>query len=126
MLMHAIAYGGCTDTVRESALKADSGEENALPHMGLKPASVLRLSFQSDALLTGLPIPFVLLPFLSDALLTGLPVPFVLVPFQSDALLTGLPIPFVLVPFLSDALLTGLVLFIKEKEKRMTQITIGV
>ena len=25
MLMHAIANGGCTDTVRESALKADSG-----------------------------------------------------------------------------------------------------
>ena len=25
MLMPAIAHGGCTDTVRESALKADSG-----------------------------------------------------------------------------------------------------
>ena len=25
MVMHAIAHGGCTDTVRESALKADSG-----------------------------------------------------------------------------------------------------
>ena len=27
MLMHAIAHGGCTDTVRESALKADSGRK---------------------------------------------------------------------------------------------------
>ena len=27
MLMHATAYGGCTDTVRESALKVDSGRK---------------------------------------------------------------------------------------------------
>ena len=27
MLMHAIAHGGCTDTVRESALKVDSGRK---------------------------------------------------------------------------------------------------
>ena len=27
MLMHAIANGGCTDTVRESALKVDSGRK---------------------------------------------------------------------------------------------------
>ena len=27
MLMHAIAHEGCTDTVRESALKADSGKK---------------------------------------------------------------------------------------------------
>ena len=27
MLMHAIAYGGCTDTERESALKADTGKK---------------------------------------------------------------------------------------------------
>ena len=27
MLMHAIAHGGCTDTVRESALKIDSGRK---------------------------------------------------------------------------------------------------
>ena len=27
MLMHAIAHGGCMDTVRESALEADSGRE---------------------------------------------------------------------------------------------------
>ena len=29
MLMHVIAYGGCTDTVRESALKADSGRKTS-------------------------------------------------------------------------------------------------
>ena len=28
MLMHAIAHGGCTDTVRESALKVDSGRRS--------------------------------------------------------------------------------------------------
>ena len=27
MLLHAIAHGGCTDTVRESALEADSGRK---------------------------------------------------------------------------------------------------
>ena len=27
MLMHAIAHGGCTDTVRQSALKGDSGRK---------------------------------------------------------------------------------------------------
>ena len=45
MLMHVIAHGGCTDTVRESALEVDSGgEKNPLPHLGLEPASVLRLA----------------------------------------------------------------------------------
>ena len=43
--MHAIAHGGCTDTVREAALEVDSGRKNPLPHLGLKPASVLRLGF---------------------------------------------------------------------------------
>ena len=33
MLMHAIAQGGCTDTVGESALKADSGRK-ILCHTG--------------------------------------------------------------------------------------------
>ena len=28
MLMHVIAHGGCTDTVRESALKADSEQKS--------------------------------------------------------------------------------------------------
>ena len=31
MLMHAIAHGGFTDTVRESALKVDSGREKKIP-----------------------------------------------------------------------------------------------
>ena len=48
--------GSCTDTVRESTLKADSGREiffflNPLPHGGLEPTSVLRLAFESNALL---------------------------------------------------------------------------
>ena len=30
MLMHAIAHGGCTNTLRESALKADFGRK--IPH----------------------------------------------------------------------------------------------
>ena len=51
MSMHAIAHAGCTDTVRESALKGDTGRiENPLLHRALEPASVLRLAFQSDAL----------------------------------------------------------------------------
>ena len=44
MLMSAIAHGGCTDTVREHALRVDSS------HRGLEPASALRLAFQSDVL----------------------------------------------------------------------------
>ena len=53
MLMYAIVHGGCTDTVRESALEVD-WEKNPLPHLGFEPASVLRLAFQSDALPTEL------------------------------------------------------------------------
>ena len=49
MLMPAIAHGGCTDTVKESALEVDCGR-NPLPHRGFEPASVLNLAFQSDAL----------------------------------------------------------------------------
>ena len=37
MLMHVIAHGVCTDTVRESALKADTGRiENPLLHRGTR------------------------------------------------------------------------------------------
>ena len=49
MLMHVIVHGGCTDTVRESALEAD-WEKNPLLHLGLKPASVSHLAFQLDTL----------------------------------------------------------------------------
>ena len=38
------------DTVRASAQEADSVGKIPLPHLGLEPASVLRLAFQSDAL----------------------------------------------------------------------------
>ena len=31
-----IAHGGCTDTVRQSALKVDSGRKNPLPHRGTR------------------------------------------------------------------------------------------
>ena len=53
--MHAIAHGGWTDTVRESALEVDSGrKEIILPHSGLEPTSLSRQAFQSDALPTEL------------------------------------------------------------------------
>ena len=47
MLMHAIARGGCADTVRESALEADSTGRQILCRTG---DSNPRLAFQSDAL----------------------------------------------------------------------------
>ena len=53
MLMHAIAHGGYTETVKESALGGADSEietERTLPHRGLEPVSVLRLVFLSDAL----------------------------------------------------------------------------
>ena len=56
MLMHATAQGGCTDTVRESALKFPLGK-NPLPHRGLEPASVLRLTILSEAVPAALPRP---------------------------------------------------------------------
>ena len=40
MLMHAIAYGGCTDTVRESALEVDSGRKVPSRTGGSDPTSV--------------------------------------------------------------------------------------
>ena len=49
MLMHAIAHGGRTNTVRESALKVDSGRQ--IPG-GLEPVSVLLLAYHTDALPT--------------------------------------------------------------------------
>ena len=55
MLMHAAAYGGCMDTVRESALEGDSWEKNPLPHQGTEPASVLRPACLLDALPAELP-----------------------------------------------------------------------
>ena len=56
MLMHAVGHGGCTDTVRESALKVGSGKKkkHPLPHLGLETASALRLALQWDALPTEL------------------------------------------------------------------------
>ena len=56
MLMYAIAHGDCTNTVRESALEADSPRK-LLSNRGLEPAAVLRLAFQSDALPTELSPP---------------------------------------------------------------------
>ena len=48
--MHMIAHIGCTDALRESALKVDSGRKIPWPHLGLKPASVLHLAIQADTL----------------------------------------------------------------------------
>ena len=57
MLMHAIAHRGCTDAIRESALKADSGRKDPVPHQALKPVPVLHLAFQLDTLPTKLSAP---------------------------------------------------------------------
>ena len=59
MLMHVIAHrGGCSDTVRESAsTESWLREKKSLAALGLKPASVLRLAFQSDALPVPVPTP---------------------------------------------------------------------
>ena len=53
MLTPAIAHGGCTDTVWESALEVD-WEKNPVPSWGREPMSVLWLDFQLDALPTEL------------------------------------------------------------------------
>ena len=55
--MHVIAHRGCTDAVRESALKVDSGTKDPVPHQALKPTPVLRLAFQFDTLPTELSAP---------------------------------------------------------------------
>lgn len=52
MLMHAIAQGVCTNTVKESALQVGCGRKNPLLHLGIEPSSVLPLAFQSNALPT--------------------------------------------------------------------------
>ena len=53
LLKHAIAHGGCADTIR---VLSGSGlwERNPLPHQGLELVSVLRLAFRLDALVTKL------------------------------------------------------------------------
>ena len=48
-----VGGGGCTDTIRESALCVVSWfwEKNPMPHWRLKPTSVLRLAFESDGVI---------------------------------------------------------------------------
>ena len=71
-MVHAVAHGSCTDTLRESALKVD-WEKSPLPHQGLEPTSVLRQALQSDALPTELfPLPNVFLCFAEMLMTTGL------------------------------------------------------
>ena len=55
MLMHAVAHGGCTNTISESASKVDSGR-NPL-YQGIKPVSVLHSAFQPNVLPTELSHP---------------------------------------------------------------------
>ena len=50
MLMRAIAHGGCTVTVRESALEVD-WQKSPLPHRVLEPASALHLASITVAVL---------------------------------------------------------------------------
>ena len=56
MLMHAIAHGGRTDMVRESALKIDWGKKNPLLTWDSNPRQYFRQAFQPDA------VPAVLFP----------------------------------------------------------------
>ena len=63
MSMHAIAHGGCTDTVRESAPEADSGRKIPYRTGDSNPRQYCAwrfLAFQSDALPTDLYPPLVL------------------------------------------------------------------
>ena len=57
MWMHAIAHRGSANTVGESALKVDFGKKNPLPHRGLEPASVWRLTVRRDALCNHCAVP---------------------------------------------------------------------
>ena len=51
MSMHAIAHGGCTDTVRESALKVNSGRKIPCRTRDSNPRQYCAgLAFQSDTL----------------------------------------------------------------------------
>ena len=53
--MHVVAHRGCTNTVRESAMKVDSGENvGKIPcwRREIESESVLRLAFRFDALPT--------------------------------------------------------------------------
>ena len=51
MLMHAIAHGGCTDIVRESALQVDSRSKSlAAPGTRTRVSRLLLLAFQSNSL----------------------------------------------------------------------------
>ena len=45
MLMHVIAHWGCMDTVRESALRVDSGRKMSCLHRGFEPALALHRAF---------------------------------------------------------------------------------
>ena len=56
------AHGGCTDTVRESALKADSGRKiPCRTEESVKPTSVRRLAFRRTLYPLGYPRPLCLL-----------------------------------------------------------------
>ena len=56
ILMHAIVYGGCTDTVRV-CIKNWLWEKKLFPHRGFKPAAVLSVALQKGALPTELSPP---------------------------------------------------------------------
>ena len=55
--MHAIAHGGLYGHRKRVCTECWLWEETPLPHWGLKPVSVLRLAFQSDALPPELSLP---------------------------------------------------------------------
>ena len=59
MLMHAIAHGGCTDTVRETALEVNSWTTVSCRTVHSNPRHCsLRRAFQPDAVPTEPSLPF--------------------------------------------------------------------
>ena len=54
MMTHATVHRGCTNTVMQSARKAESGRKILHHHWGTESASLLNPAFPSDALAAGL------------------------------------------------------------------------
>ena len=89
-LMHAIAHGGCTDTVRESALKADSGRK--IPcltrELHLRRLRAGPMLYQLSYIPILIPVSVLSLPLPLLGLFSPPPQPF---PFQDSAVFLSSP-----------------------------------